>query len=40
MLMQPKKELRLDESVPIHIITRDADSTIGIFLVRDAAPAG
>lgn len=39
MLMQPKKDLRLDESVPIHIVTKDADSTVGIFLVRDAAPA-
>ena len=38
MLMQPKKELRLDESVPIHIVTKDADSTVGIFVVRDAAP--
>ena len=38
MLMQPKKELRLDESVPIHIVTRDADSTVGIFIVREAAP--
>ena len=38
MLMQPKKELRLDESVPIHIVTKDADSTVGIFVVRDSAP--
>jgi copper(I)-binding protein len=38
MLMQPKKELRLEESVPIHIVTKDADSTVGIFVVRDAAP--
>ena len=38
MLMQPKKELRLDESVPIHIVTKDADSTVGIFVVRDTAP--
>jgi copper(I)-binding protein len=38
MLMQPKRELRLDESVPIHIVTKDADSTVGIFVVRDAAP--
>ena len=40
MLMQPKKDLRLDESVPIHIVTKDSDSTIGIFVLRDAAPAG
>lgn len=40
MLMQPKKDLRLDESVPIHIVTKDSDSTVGIFVVRDAAPAG
>ncbi len=38
MLMQPTKELRLDESVPIRIVTKDADSTVGIFVVRDAAP--
>ncbi len=38
MLMQPKKELRRDESVPIHIVTKDADSTVGIFIVRDDAP--
>jgi copper(I)-binding protein len=37
MLMQPKKDLRADESVPIHIVTKDADSTIGIFVVRDNA---
>jgi periplasmic copper chaperone A len=40
MLMQPKKDLRLDETVPIHIVTKDADSTIGIFVVRDTAPGG
>jgi copper(I)-binding protein len=38
MLMQPKKELRIDESVPVHIVTKDADSTVGIFVVRDVAP--
>jgi periplasmic copper chaperone A len=38
MLMQPKKELRKDESVPIHIVTKGGDSVVGIFVVRDDAP--
>ena len=38
MLMQPKKQLRANESVPIHIITNGSDSTVGIFVVRDDAP--
>ena len=37
MLMQPKKELRKDESVPIHIVTKGGDSIVGIFVVRDDA---
>jgi copper(I)-binding protein len=38
MLMQPKKELRRDESVPIHFVTKGGDSVVGIFVVRDDAP--
>ncbi len=38
MLMQPKKELRNDDSVPIHIVTKGGDSIVGIFVVRDDAP--
>jgi hypothetical protein len=38
MLMQPKKELRRDESVPIHIVTKGGDSIVGIFVVREDAP--
>ena len=38
MLMQPKKELRKDEAVPIHIVTKGGDSIVGIFVVRDDAP--
>ena len=38
MLMQPKRELRKDESVPIHIVTKGGDSIVGIFVVRDDAP--
>jgi hypothetical protein len=38
MLMQPKKELRTNESVPIHFLTKGGDSVVGIFVVRDDAP--
>ncbi|MEP6484886.1 MAG: copper chaperone PCu(A)C [Rudaea sp.] len=38
MLMQPKKELRSDESVPIQITTKLGDDVIGIFVVSDGPP--
>ena len=38
MLMEPKKELRVDESVPIHITTTQGDDIVGIFVVRDNDP--
>ncbi|HEX3896998.1 MAG TPA: copper chaperone PCu(A)C [Rudaea sp.] len=38
MLMQPKKELRTNESVPIHFLATGGDSVVGIFVVRDDAP--
>lgn len=36
MLMDPKKELRVDESVPIHVTTTQGDDIVGIFVVRDS----
>jgi len=36
MLMEPKKELRVAESVPIHITTTQGDDIVGIFVVRDS----
>lgn len=38
MLMRPKKELRKNESVPVHIVTKGGDSVVGLFVVRDDAP--